>query len=233
MSHNSLIQAVLFDFDGTLARLKIDFSLMRERVLEALNGLGVPSAQLTSHYVLELIDEGAALLGSPQLEKQLRAETKRVMEEVEMEATGEATLFPWVEETALELTKDGIKVGIITRNCRRAVTKVLGPTLSVFQVLVTRDDISTVKPNPQHPLQALSQLPGSPAPETSVLVGDHPMDVECAKRTGMHAVGVMTGAGTLESLSKEGPDFILADASCLPHLIKFWNVTSQRQAGKL
>lgn len=224
MSGEERVCAALFDFDGTLAEIKIDFSLMRKRVLDALERLGVARALLRGRYVLELIEEGARLLQSEDLERELRTETARIMEEIEMEATNGASAFPWVERMALELAENDISAAIVTRNCRRAVTKVLGPWLGLFQILVTRDEIRTVKPNPQHLLRALSLLPGIEVPpERAVMVGDHPMDVQCAKQAGMFAVGVMTGAGSLETLSKEGADLILPDASQLPIFIRLLN----------
>ena len=160
---------------------------------------------------------------SEDVVRSVRAETTRIMEEVEMEAAEKASPFPWVERMALELAEDGINRGVVTRNCRRAVSTVLGEWLSLFQCLVTRDEITTFKPDPRHPWQALALLPEKLPPRASLMVGDHPMDVLCARKAGMYAVGVMSGAGTAESLACEGADFILPDASHLPELIRNLN----------
>lgn len=223
MSQADRIRAAVFDFDGTLAEVRIDFPLMRARVLDALGIFGVQTALLQSRYVLELIEEGVSLLESEDVVGSLRAETTRIMEEVEMEAAEKASPFPWVQRMALELAEDGISRGVVTRNCRRAVSTVLGEWGALFQCLITRDEVSSVKPDPRHPWQALALLPEKIPPRAALMIGDHPMDVLCARKAGMCAVGVMSGAGTAESLSHEGADFILPDASHLPELIRNLN----------
>ena len=50
------LNAVVFDFDGTLAKLNIDFSRMRQDVLEILSRYGVPPDGLRDLFVLEMID---------------------------------------------------------------------------------------------------------------------------------------------------------------------------------
>ena len=224
MTKTERIGAVLFDFDGTLAELSIDFDEMRSRVWAIVEELGVPRSALQSRYVLELIDEAAGMLDNEDLERTLRQETRQAMEEVELDAAENGATFPWLEEMASELAGIGVKSGIVTRNCRKAVTKVLGPSLALFQALVTRDETRTVKPDPQHLFQALGLLPGPDlSPERTMMVGDHPMDVKCAKQAGMYAVGVMTGAGNLETLSKERADLILPDASQVPAFVSLLN----------
>jgi hypothetical protein len=66
--------SVVFDFDGTLAKLNIDFSLMRQQVLDLIAGYRIPLPPngLRDLFVLEMVTAGAALVsqyqpGSPQL----------------------------------------------------------------------------------------------------------------------------------------------------------------------
>jgi len=224
LSEQRRICAVLFDFDGTLATLSIDFPLMRTRVLAAMQKMGIPISLLKSRYVLETIEEGAALLKDGNSEGLLRERARKIMEKVEMDAVPKASLFPWVAKTASDLAADGIKAGIVTRNCRRAVTAVLGPAAALFQALVTRDETRTVKPNPSHLWQALSLLGnGATEPKRAIMVGDHPMDMKGAKQAGMYALGVMTGAGDKESLESEGADSVCPDGSHVPNLIRTLN----------
>ena len=51
------VQAVIFDFDGTLAHLTIDFGLMRSKVLEIVRAHGLPDEDLEGMYALELVEE--------------------------------------------------------------------------------------------------------------------------------------------------------------------------------
>jgi phosphoglycolate phosphatase len=51
------IRAIIFDFDGTLAVLNIDFSLMKERVFDLMRRYSVQEEAIQEKYLLEIIDE--------------------------------------------------------------------------------------------------------------------------------------------------------------------------------
>ena len=54
------MEAVIFDYDGTLVHLNIDFGLMRQDVEEVLGEQGIEPEDLRGLYILEMIDEGTA-----------------------------------------------------------------------------------------------------------------------------------------------------------------------------
>ena len=56
------IRAVVFDFDGTLAVLNIDFSEMRGQVFELMRQYGVNEEKIEERYLLEIIDEVVQIL---------------------------------------------------------------------------------------------------------------------------------------------------------------------------
>ena len=51
------IKAIIFDFDGTLAVLNIDFSSMRERIFDLMRRYGVGEELIEERYLLEIIGE--------------------------------------------------------------------------------------------------------------------------------------------------------------------------------
>jgi phosphoglycolate phosphatase len=62
----------------------------------------------------------------------------------------------------------------------------------------------------------------SAAPEKSVVIGDTPRDVKCAKIHGAHAIGVATGPYSLDDLKEAGADLVLEDLTdketCLDYI---------------
>ena len=54
------------------------------------------------------------------------------------------------------------------------------------------------------------------------MVGDHPSDIQAGKRTGARTAGVGTGEGSRESLARERPDFLAADAGELMRGLEIW-----------
>ena len=88
-------------------------------------------------------------------------------------------MHPGAAELLQELQERGIKVGIVTRNCRAAVEHILGSNPLTYDVLLTRDDVDAVKPDPAHLLTALRMM--GVEPQHVLMVGDAPGDMKAAK----------------------------------------------------
>ncbi len=212
------VSAVVFDFDGTLAHLTIDFGRMRRDVLALLPAHGVDPDGLERLYVLEMIETAARRLDAAGGDgAALRVATREAIERIEIEAAAAGGLLPGIPAALEALDARGFRLGIVTRNCAAAVTTVLagpGGGRLPHRVLLTRDDVPRVKPDPAHVEAALVAL-GVP-PCAAVMVGDHPMDVETGRRVGMRTVGVLTGQSPREAFEAARADLVLDDAARLP-----------------
>ena len=209
-SENHRIKAVVFDFDGTLAVLNIDFALMKERVLRWMKGFGVDEKRIKERYLLEIIDEVEGLLrqdrSSSEAERFYEG-AHQILREVEFEAAAEGRLIPGSKETLDYLRQRGIKVGIVTRNCEEAVRRVF-PNIDAFSdAFVSRNSVKRVKPHPDHLMFVMNALRVSG--EETLMVGDHVLDILAGKGVGMKTVGVLTGYIKREEFEKAGADYIL------------------------
>jgi len=207
------VRAVVFDFDGTLAVLNIDFSFMRERVFDLMRHYGVEGDLIEERYVLEIIDEVTQQIWEKDASKAstFYQEAHQILHEIEMEAAGRGKLLPGVEGALTFLRGKGVSVGIVTRNCEDAVRKVFPEIDHYCDVFIARNSIKKVKPHPEHLTTTLKRLKVSG--QESVMVGDHPIDIYAGKRVGMKTVGVLTGRMEREDFEKAGADYILKDAS--------------------
>ena len=204
-------KAVIFDFDGTLAVLNIDFSSMRERIFDLLVRYGIEEKVVQEKYLLEIIDEVYQILcgKSPSAAGAFYRESHHILHEVEMKAAEKGRLIPGTEATLKGLRKKGIKVGIITRNCEDAVRKIF-PNIDDFcDVFVSRNSVKRVKPHPDHLTHVMKSLKISG--KEAMMVGDHVIDIRAGKVAGMKSVGVLTGRTKKEEFEKAGADYVMKD----------------------
>ena len=204
-------EAVLFDFDGTLASLHIDFARLRR----ALTALAEPflgeEPEPSDLPVLEWLDELAAEIREfdHPLGQEFHCRGRLVIQATELDAAREATLFPFTRPMLSALRASGVKTGVITRNSTAAVKVVFPDITACCDVFMAREDAPRVKPDPAHALAVLARL--HVAPQRALLVGDHPLDILAARAAGLDAAAVSSGNATPEALAAARPDFLAAD----------------------
>jgi phosphoglycolate phosphatase len=216
------MEAVIFDYDGTLVHLNIDFGLMRQNVEEVLGEHGIEPEDLKGLYILEMIDEATARISreSRSQGSALYRKSHDIVTRHELAATKEGKILPGVVQMLELLRKRGVKVGVITRNCDKAVKEVFPHLERLCDVYIPRDGITRVKPHPEHLGLALERL-GVERAVRCLMVGDHVLDIEGGKRMEMKTAGVLTGKTTRQQFVKAGADLILDDATkVLDHILE-------------
>jgi phosphoglycolate phosphatase len=211
------LQAIIFDFDGTLAKLNIDFSMMRNSVMELLLSYGANLDGLRSLFVLEMIEAGKEILDidMPANGEDFYRRASNLIRDIEVEGAKRGKLVKGIKEMLLELKARRIKVGIATRNCSEAVMAVFPDISSFCHTVVTRESTRSVKPHPEHVMTVLRNLEAKAV--TSAMVGDHPMDIRVGKEAGTFTVGVLTGYSGADALSQAGADLIIESAADIIH----------------
>ncbi len=209
------IKGVVFDFDGTIAFLTIDFAQMRRQVLSHLQSFGVDPEGVCNLYILEMIAAGKRLIARqyPGQAERYEQQALDLIRNMEVIAARQGGLLPGIREMFFDLQELGIKTGLVTRNCREAVEHIFPDIDAFVPIVLTRDDTPRVKPDPDH-LKRVLHVFSLPASLTA-MVGDHKMDMVLAKDVGVMAIGVLTGHDSAEDLEKAGADLIIARASTL------------------
>ncbi|HYA13312.1 MAG TPA: HAD family hydrolase [Syntrophales bacterium] len=219
MKNRNPIRAIIFDFDGTLAKLNINFTQMRNSVMNLIGSYRVPVNGLTSLFVLEMIDAAEALISHncPGKEKKFIQQANELITNIEIESAKKGELIDGTRNMLIELKKRNIKVGVVTRNCELAVTHIFPDILKHCDTVITREMIPNVKPHPEHLIAALRLL--GVAPEFSSMVGDHPMDIKIGKDVGTLTIGVLSGYSTANDLLEAGADIIINKAADIPSVL--------------
>lgn len=206
-------KAIVFDFDGTLAKLNIDFNAMRSDVLDLISRHRIPADGIRKFRVLEMIDAAAALLAAQRPEEIIpfRHAAHELITAREIKAAEKGELFDTTKMLLSELRDRFIRTGVVTRNCRAALFRIFPDIDHYCQTVLTREDPFRVKPHPDHLKAALNALRATPA--DAAMVGDHPLDIQLARESGTAAIGVLTGHSTREDLLHAGADLIIPNAA--------------------
>lgn len=215
------LEAVVFDFDGTLAELVIDFEIMKNMVARAAGAYLPEVPPANGLPVLEYVSRLAGNIRaavSPGAAEAYVAAAARGIRDQEVASARTARLFPGTRDALRLLAGHGLKVGIITRNCRAAVLTVFPDATEYAGVLVARDDARHVKPDPRHLLDALRVLGADPA--RSLMVGDHPMDLATGRAAGARTAGVASGRVGLDELARHQPDYLAPDVTALVPMLE-------------
>jgi len=114
-----------------------------------------------------------------------------------------------VKET-LEYFKNK-KIAMVT-NKPEDMTKKILTGLGVddyFKLIIGPESVKNTKPHPEGLLKVLSTF-GVEASK-AIMIGDSNYDIEAGKSAGMYTCGVTFGLGSIEELTKSGPDFMIGD----------------------
>jgi len=195
------LQAVLFDWDGTLVntaeasyrcyeKLFGSYGIAFDR--DAFRRTYSPNWHLT-YSALGLAEEHWAEADARWLEHYCEEEV---------------VLIDGARDALLRVRRAGLRAGIVTSGDRVRVGRELDDlgVASLFEVVVCAEDIVYRKPHPEALLLALDKL-GVGAAE-AVYVGDSPEDVQMARAAGVTAVGIPGGFPNRDALAAARPDVL-------------------------
>ena len=214
---------LLFDIDGTLLHpAGIDRTCFR-RALEDIYGVAPPidGDDLGGKTIWQLLTDllHAAGLEDEEIDANREAAFAAYSRHVEVAAPAfNMHLLPGVGPL-LDYLRDSpdFILGLVTGNVREAVPHKLrkvgiDPGIFTFGAFGSEHpDRNTL---PALALYRLSQILGSqPEPETALIIGDTPLDIACARHTGVKVLAVATGHFDRSTLASHEPDYLLDDLS--------------------
>ena len=149
-----VVEAVIFDLDGTLAHFNLDFKTLRAEVRSYLMRMGVPASVLNvNESIFEMLKKAEIFVknsGKPaEAFEEVRNQALAIAEKYEMEAASTTSLMPGANETLKELKRMKLKMGLCTTSSEKAANYILQrfKIEDFFQVVVPRNKVKYVKPS--------------------------------------------------------------------------------------
>jgi len=204
------LEAILFDFEGTLVDLQWNLQGAVKETLGMLRTLRFPIQRLQG------MKYSTLMLEALRMAQEIGQSTDRVREEI-------GTIYDRFDEDALmrwslrdgsrdflsALKTKGIKIGLVSNVGRKAMEKALLKLdlHPFFNVVVSRNDVQFMKPSGEGLSLALSRL--QVTKDKVYYVGDSLDDIQAAKATGVKVIIIMGKENSKAEILSAGPDQLI------------------------
>ena len=209
----SILKAVLFDLDGTLADTAPDIAHAANELRRFHGHSEIPSAEIAN-----MIGNGSRTL----VKRVLQYESFFVQEESALDQEHErflafyqngfcahSVVFDGVAHTLKSLQAAGLALGVVTNKPKRFIEPLLQHLglRQYFAVLIGGDTLATKKPDAEPLLYACKQL--HVQPQEALMVGDSVTDVLAARAAQLPIAAVTFGYNHGEDIRESQPDYVL------------------------
>ena len=213
-----MVQAILFDFDLTLAD---STKGVLECVNFALKRLNLPRAddQLIRRTIgLSLADTLLNLTGRTD-ERDVRLFTSAFVERADRVMVERTFLFDSVPETTQHLLAMGFALGIVSTKFRYRIEDILARQglSNRFGVIIGGEDVAEHKPHPSGLITALSRMQVDAG--DALYVGDSVVDALAAERAKVPFIASLSGTTSKTQFDEFVNIAVIDDVSALPQLL--------------
>lgn len=212
-----MVKTIIFDFDGTLVNTNDVIVDAWQHTYRHYIGKEMPR-----EYIEKSFGEPLLITMAREFPEVPPEESASIYRQRQSDMADEMVkLFPGIVDMLDALKAAGIKMGVVTSRTRETTLFYMNKfsIAHYFDGLVSCDDTSIHKPNPEPLLLGLEKL-GAKA-EESIMVGDSTFDVKCANNAGVKAVLVGWRAkGGAEKLKECHIDFEMAEPMDILKIIK-------------
>jgi len=204
-----MFEAVIFDWDGTLA------NSMPAIVASFQTTLSEVGCKVPDEFLVRRIGIGARNMFKEALSScGMSCDEKTVDGLLERKVRRHAELADKIElvdgaQELLDSLRPKVKMALATMSNREVISKLLKQKnlADHFDFVLTVDEVAKPKPNPEVFLKCAAQL--NCQPERCVVVEDSVFGVDAAARANMKCIAVPSGAYSKEELALKHPDLIV------------------------
>jgi phosphoglycolate phosphatase len=204
------IEAMLFDFEGTLVDFQWKLSKAIEETLEMLWNMGFPKNLILSRRYSTLMTEAvqvATEVGLPP--DQVREKICCVYDRYDEDALTRWALRSGVKDFLNTIKAKGIRTGLVSNVGGKTIAKALSKLnlAEFFDVVLSRNDVMNLKPNPEGLNLAVEKLGMSK--DSVILLGDSLDDINAARNAGIRIMIITDGENLKEDILAAQPDHVI------------------------
>lgn len=208
--------AVIFDWDGVLVDSSRNYYRAYELVLREVGISTTPreiylrEGQPTPQLIATLCAERGILIPEERVKELVLRRREHDM------ALGPRRFYPGMLNVLHRLRASGRKLAMVTGSSRKSVQLVLTPNEErYFEAIITADDVTRSKPDPQ-PFAMAATMLGVP-PSRCLVVENAPYGLQAARQAGCPAIAICT---TLEPADLSSADWIVRNHHELDALLE-------------
>ena len=223
------IKAIIFDLDGTLTYFTIDYLAARREVIEKLILAGVPDSLVTENQrIMDVIKVAENFFNNtnktPEKISSIKKQIDFIITNYEMDGARKTDLIPGAKELLIYLKQNKYKIGLFTLENKKVTTYILNKfSIGIyFNSIITRNDVRNPKPHPEHLRMAINQL--NVSADEIIVIGDHPIDFECAKQLNALTIGLTSDRHTKDELVKSGADYTVKNLLDILEILKKFEI---------
>jgi HAD superfamily hydrolase (TIGR01509 family) len=217
-----MFEAVIFDWDGTLADTREVILASFHEALREVAKLDVPDEFVERRIGIGATNTFREILNAKgaSYNDELLRQLVEVKIRVEVDRTGDVQLFPGARQL-LESLRGKVKIALASMNNRAVIEHMLKvlQVQSLFSVILTGDEVAHSKPEPEIFLKSAQKL--GIQPQKTVVLEDSIFGVKAAKAGKMACIAVAQGAYSRKELARSKPDLILNSLLEKDEILKF------------
>ncbi len=180
---HSIINTIIFDLDGTLVDLNMDFTKLKSQIQAILNMKDPPTPFLEK--IIEHTGE----------DETLRNEIWALIDNAETQAIPNSKIFPETYNSLNELKEKGFNLSLVTMQGQKTAHQLLKKyrLFELFNPIITRENSHLRNIQIQHVIDILKLTK-----DRVIMVGDRLNDVICSKKVGVNCILIRRRFNPLE-----------------------------------
>ena len=203
--------AVLFDFDGTVADTGKGIFNGVYHVLDSM-GIDPPEPEKLRYFIGPPLHESFRIVFGFN-EEECKAAVATYREYYSAKGIFELTMYDGMEELFRKLKARGIKLGISSSKPEIFLLRIVDKFgLSELFDTVKGSDIDYIHSDKSLIIRRATEAMNLPGSAKVLMVGDRCFDINGAKKAGVDSAGVLFGYGSREEFEEAGADYIVVKA---------------------